>query len=221
MIGIYCIENKINNKKYVGQSRNLEKRMFQNHKECCVLFSAIEKYGIENFNIYIIHECEEEMLNENEIFYIRELSSHVSENGYNVSWGGSTPSKNRKLSRKTRNKISKNNSKYWTGKKRSSETIEKIIKTKTGTKASNKTKEKMRKIRIGNKQSNGITSSFVGVYKRNDNGKYRSSIKFKGTVYRLGSFENEEDAARAYDEMYMKLNKTKYAPNLDRYNKEE
>lgn len=43
--GIYCIENKFNGKKYVGQSVNLEKRMYDSHKNS----KAYDKYVIDNY----------------------------------------------------------------------------------------------------------------------------------------------------------------------------
>jgi group I intron endonuclease len=213
-IGIYCIENKINHKKYVGQSRFLERRMNNSHKESNVFYRAFLKYGSDNFERYVVEYCSKEELNNREVFHIKELRSHVSEEGYNISWGGSGKDRKLKISSKTRKKISENNSKYWLGKSRSQETIDKIKKTKLGTVASDKTKRKMSKSRIGKKQLNGLTSSYVGTYKRNDNGKYRASIKLKGVVYRTKSFEKEEDAAKAYDELYKKSTKSLTAPNF-------
>ena len=52
--GIYCIENLINRKKYIGQGLNVEKRMSRNHLRCLVLSNAIKKYGKENFKKYVI-----------------------------------------------------------------------------------------------------------------------------------------------------------------------
>ena len=52
--GIYCIENLFNGKKYIGQGTNVEKRMWQYHRECDIVYAAIKKYGKENFKRYVI-----------------------------------------------------------------------------------------------------------------------------------------------------------------------
>jgi len=73
MIGIYKITNKINNKVYIGQSNNVEGRIAGHVKYLTLnkhknkhLQSAVNQYGIINFNFEIIEECIEEMLNERE-----------------------------------------------------------------------------------------------------------------------------------------------------------
>lgn len=86
--GIYCIENKINGKKYIGQGIDVEKRMWQQHKNCKHLENALKKYGADNFERYIIEYCSVEELDDKEEFYIKEMKSHVSVNGYNLLWRG-------------------------------------------------------------------------------------------------------------------------------------
>ena len=58
MIGIYKIENKVNNKIYIGQSINIErrwndhKRRYNDDKADCyysVLYTDMRNYGIKNF----------------------------------------------------------------------------------------------------------------------------------------------------------------------------
>ncbi len=74
------------------------------------------------------------------------------------------PLKGRKLTKEHREKIRKNNAKYWLGKKRSKETVEKVSKTLTGKycgvnspiygrKHSKESIDKMRHYRIGKKAS--------------------------------------------------------------------
>lgn len=54
---IYCFENKINKKKYIGQTCNLKKRIKKHLEDAktsqLLIHKAIRKYGIHNFNIYI------------------------------------------------------------------------------------------------------------------------------------------------------------------------
>ena len=93
MIGIYSWVNKINNKKYIGQSVDIYKRK-QAHIHSAgkynTLFSkALYKYGLNNFNFEILEECREEELNDKEIYYIKENNSYYLDgNGYNMTRGG-------------------------------------------------------------------------------------------------------------------------------------
>jgi group I intron endonuclease len=101
--GIYCIENMINHKKYIGQSVDINKRLDHHarclrngYEDCLVLKNAWNKYGEENFKFYILEECSIELLDEHEIKFIKELHSHVSDWGYNVALGGNVPMRGRK-----------------------------------------------------------------------------------------------------------------------------
>ena len=90
MIGIYKITNKINNKAYVGQSNDIERR-FKEHQVCgrrsrIPLDLAIEKYGKDNFLYEVLEECSIEELNEKETYWITTLETHLT--GYNCNTGG-------------------------------------------------------------------------------------------------------------------------------------
>lgn len=97
-IGIYCFTNKLNGKKYVGQSRQLNRR-YHGHindamnpdrakTDSSVFHAALRKYGIENFDYQILEECKASELNEREIYWIKELHSYILEDGYNLTYGG-------------------------------------------------------------------------------------------------------------------------------------
>ncbi len=96
MIGIYKIENLINNKIYIGQSTNCEDREHShfvnlrlNSHHNKYLQRSYNKYGKENFIFEIIEVCEENKLNEREIYWIEFLDS-ISK-GYNMCEGGNVP----------------------------------------------------------------------------------------------------------------------------------
>lgn len=86
---IYKITNKVNNKSYIGQTRyTIEFRWRQHiHKKDDTYFHrAIRKYGIENFSIEVLEECDYSRLNEREIFYIAKYNTFKE--GYNLTIGG-------------------------------------------------------------------------------------------------------------------------------------
>lgn len=93
---IYCITNLINNKRYVGKTTSSIEERWREHchdfqKERCEkrpLYSAFNKYGIENFKIEKL-ECVEDdnLLSDREIYWIKELETY-GKNGYNATKGG-------------------------------------------------------------------------------------------------------------------------------------
>lgn len=130
---IYKIVNKINNKVYIGQTtRDIESR-WKEHIKCSKdqnspIYSAIRKYGIDNFYISIVCRAfNVEELNQREVACIR-LFNAIS-NGYNCKTGGDGG----KHSEQTKLKISKANKGKpgpWLGKSIPEETKLKISNTK-------------------------------------------------------------------------------------------
>lgn len=99
---IYCYTNKINNKKYIGQTNNIERRKKQHiqdsvhcHKGHEIshnlpFHSAIRKYGIDNFEFEILEIIETENwdeVNNLESEYINNFQT-ICPNGYNLQAQG-------------------------------------------------------------------------------------------------------------------------------------
>lgn len=91
---MYLLRNKINGKCYVGQTVNLAKR-FQKHRDearhhtsgMAVGF-AIEKYGWDAFEKYVLEQCSSpEELNAAEEYWIAKHNS-IFPHGYNIERGG-------------------------------------------------------------------------------------------------------------------------------------
>lgn len=148
-IGIYCIENLINSKKYFGQSIDLNGRLSKhksklkhNCHENKHLQGAYNKYGVDNFRFYIVEECEICELDEREKYYIALNDSDNMEHGYNIEPGGN---KNKQLSDETKEKLRLAN----LGKKASQETKEKISIANKGRKIPDEQRQFLRDLHIG------------------------------------------------------------------------
>lgn len=95
---IYKVTNKVNQKVYIGQtSRSVERRWREHchdsnsHKESRYFshfHSAIRKYSPESFVVDIIEECNNDLLDERESFWIMYYKSNDKNNGYNLTNGG-------------------------------------------------------------------------------------------------------------------------------------
>src|SRR5690606_38443224 len=88
--GIYKITNLINNKVYVGQSVQLNKRILEHKRELknnihynTYLQRSYNKYGANNFSFEIIENCAEGELYLRENNWIKFYISHNSSSGYN------------------------------------------------------------------------------------------------------------------------------------------
>lgn len=154
MIGIYKVTNKINNKSYIGQSKNIEQRM-RDHKSISreknvLLKRALKKYGVENFKYEVIEICELNKLDEREIYWISVLKPE-----YNLDTGGKG-SPNHIVSPQTRKILSEKGKEFWN--KLDDEIKNKIIsqnlkRPKIGHEVSKETREKLRQHNLGKKQS--------------------------------------------------------------------
>lgn len=104
---IYLIENKINGNKYVGQTvMSLNKRWLAHIQESKTfserpLYRAMNKYGLDNFNVKVLEETTEDKLSDREIYWIEHFNSY--NRGYNATTGGES---NKNIREDVRDKIS-------------------------------------------------------------------------------------------------------------------
>lgn len=85
-IGIYRITNKINGKRYIGQSIHIERRWEEHCKpsSSSLVSKAIHKYGKTNFLFEILEECQIEDLDLLEQYWIKKENT-ISPFGYNIA----------------------------------------------------------------------------------------------------------------------------------------
>ena len=104
--GIYCWNNLITGKSYVGSSVSLSKRLYNYYSSNylknelkvtkSIIYRSILKNGYSNFSLYIIEYCEKDLLIKREQYYIDTLKPE-----YNILKIASSPLE-QKVSSKTR-----------------------------------------------------------------------------------------------------------------------
>lgn len=89
--GIYEILNTNNQKRYIGQSIDIHRRWIQHRSELkngChsneYLQFSWNKYGEDTFEFNILERCNEDELNEREVFYIQKFDTYNRSYGYNL-----------------------------------------------------------------------------------------------------------------------------------------
>lgn len=188
---VYKIINNVNNKQYVGQTVNSISTRWSQHvhaaikaNKTSVLFSAIKKYGSENFTIKTLSNCNSiEEMNHREQYYIKILNT-LSPNGYNLDSGG----KNKIMHQSTKYKLSK----ALIGQKRRPFSEDHKRKISEANKGQNLgiplSEETKRKISEANK---GAKNCMFGK-KQTEYNKIKTSKVNKGNKYWLNRKHNEE-----------------------------
>ena len=141
---IYLFKNKSNQKCYVGQATDIERRYkehiyYANNNPLQPIHKAIAKYGIENFEFKVLEflpECTKEQLDDKEKHYIQKYQAYSK--GYNCSLGGEgnlglhhSNETKKLIGEKSRNRSAESNSKIakaHIGVRYTGEELEKRIK---------------------------------------------------------------------------------------------
>jgi hypothetical protein len=173
--GIYLIYNLENQRVYVGQSKNVRRRL-NAHRSCLLLGNhknnylqrAFDKYGEDKFVFRSVEYCEVENLTEREEYWIGRFNSMSTSRGYNLSraktHGGhseetrakmSMAAKGKVLSKETRAKLSE----AFKGKTHSEEARAKMCISQKGRTHSEESRAKMGAAHKGNKYCLGKTHS--------------------------------------------------------------
>lgn len=108
--GIYAIKNISTGHLYFGQAKNISRRKSQhlsslrNNKHGNQhLQNAWNKYGESDFEFYVVEKCDEDLLDEKEMYYINKYNTTDRNFGYNIESGGNA---NKILGKEQRRKIS-------------------------------------------------------------------------------------------------------------------
>ncbi len=176
--GIYIIKNKCNNKVYIGQAVDIQRRwgyghikpLKENKHKNKHLQFAVNKYGIENFDFSIIEKCDKSELNDKEMYWIRQFNSNDSNCGYNKTSGGNQTELNEEIKLKISNSQKGENA-YWYGKQMPEAIKQKMSESHKGKDTWNKGKtnvyseETLEKMRQANK---GEKSFMYGTHLSNE-----------------------------------------------------
>lgn len=134
---IYMYINKINGKRYIGQTNDFIRRHMEHKKPSTneqPIDRAFNKYGTDNFEIIILAEnLTQEQMNEYEKFFIKRYNTLViNDKGYNIAQGGNGGNKFEGWTEEQKQEYSKKCSERLKGEKH----------PLYGTKASEETKQK-------------------------------------------------------------------------------
>lgn len=214
---IYTITNTINGKLYIGITKCSIQKRFREHKHNAIrykkinnhLYSAIRKYGIQNFEIKVLKTCySDKQLYRGEIYFIKKFDTTNRLKGYNNSTGGEISSKGFKHSIATKQKLAllnknrtSNQGSFQVGHKRTVMTEERKLKISLAnrgrlvseeTKKLLREKRKLQVIKHSDTTKRKIGESNRGI-KRSDEFKKHISILRMGNKNNLGRIWSEEE----------------------------
>jgi group I intron endonuclease len=200
--GIYCIENLVNGKKYIGYADDMVIRwrihlctLKKNNHDNDHLQKSWNKYGSNKFKFYVIELCEEVQLKQKEKGWIKFFAKGSRKNFlYNLTDGGDGV-EGYKHSEEMRKMISERNKG-----KVSDGTLKNLREMAINRIGIPRSKEEKINIGIGiTGKRRKDSKKYVGVNYEKRAKKWRVRFGFEGIRYDLGYYDNELDAAKVYD----------------------
>ena len=163
--GIYKITSPTG-KIYIGQSVNVKRRIARykcfDCKNQYKLYNSLLKYSWNKHIFEMIHECNVDVLNKLEKYYINYYKTFNTEHGMNLTDGGDSK---RIVSLETKLKMSISHKGKTLGRKASPETIQKLRDSHMNIKPSEETKRKIGDKSMGNKSKTGQKLSIETIEK--------------------------------------------------------
>jgi len=188
--GIYKITNLVNQKVYIGSSKNIFHRIKYGHiyelnlnkHKNSYLQRSWNKYSSENFEFEILEMCEEDLLLEREQYHLDHYGGCISEDNYN---------------NKDPERLTVSNE---TKKKMSEKMMGVSYKDRCGKEMSELTKKKMSESRMG------ITYEERFGKEKSDEMKKNLSEKFSGELHPLFGLKRSESTKNKISESRMGVN---------------
>ena len=150
MFCIYAIENKINNKLYIGQTSKTALERWETHKKNArmkinrKLYDAINRYGESNFILHEVSEvCTKQKANAIEMLLISLFNTN-GVGGYNMTIGGDGGNTLTEWSEEDRANLYARQAKSRIGQKRSEDAKRNMSNACTGRRVSQDAKDKIR-----------------------------------------------------------------------------
>ncbi len=187
MSGIYMIENLINHKVYIGQSQDIERRqkdhmrhLKHGNHDNPHLQNAWNKYGADNFRFVVQEECDNDIIDERERYYIRTMNSQDDRYGYNKESGGCL---NKTMSDESKHKMSVKKQGMYRGSENPMYGVHLVV--------SDETKKKL------SQRFSGTGNPMYGVHlQKTDEEKIRMSERVRGELNPFFGQHHSEETKR-------------------------
>jgi group I intron endonuclease len=211
--GVYEFFCKIDGRKYIGKSKNIKVRIRRHindlrsgKHDSSILQEAFDKHGENNFSFMVLEICSENLLDDREIYWIKERGSHITDGGFNISWGGKSINAGLKASSETKEKMRQSHLGIKE-KPMSEEGRRNISESKRGEKNYRFGKFGKDNPALGTKLKSSSSKYFgVRIFKNRDSVRWRASVNYGNASTYLGTYKTEEDAARVRDKYVIENN---------------